>query len=99
MKEENWRIMPTNQVAILKIASIHKEALHGYFKTFSHKEFMLHQAGGLPTHPVWNAYRDQEIKFLKTVREFTIHEVPKNSNTIKSHVIYEVKENMMGPSR
>ena len=49
MKEENWRILSTNQVTIPEISSIHKEALHEYFKTFAHKEFMLHQAEGLPT--------------------------------------------------
>ena len=54
---------------------------------------MLHQAEGLPPHPVWNAYRDEVLKFLKTVREVPIHEVPKNSSTITSHVIYKVKEN------
>ena len=43
--------------------------------------------------PVWNAYSDEELKFLKNVREVPIHEVPKNSNTMTSHVIYKVKEN------
>ena len=35
--EENWRILTTNHVTILEIASIHKEALNQYFKTFAHK--------------------------------------------------------------
>ena len=78
------------------IASIHKEALQNYFKTFAQKEFMLHQAEGLPPHPVWNAYHDEELKFLRTVREVPIDQVPKNSNIITSHVIYKIKENNVG---
>ena len=91
MKEENWRIMSTNQVTLPKIALIQKEELDLYFKALSHKEFMLHQAEGLPLHPVWNAYHNEELKFLKAVREVPIHEVRKNSNIITSHLIYKVK--------
>ena len=54
---------------------------------------MLHQADGLLPDPVWNAYHDEELNFLNTVREVPIHEVPKNSNIITSHIIYKVKEN------
>ena len=99
MEEENWRTLCTNQVTVREIASIHKEALLKYSKTFAHKEFMLHQAEGLRAHPVWNAYHDEEQKFRKTVREIPIHEVPKNSNIITSHVIYKAKENNDGSFR
>ena len=57
---------------------------------------MLLQAEGLPPYPVWNTYHDEELKFLKTVREVPIHGAPKNSNIITSHVIYKVKENDEG---
>ena len=87
MDEENWRILTTNQVTIPDIASIHNEALQQYFKTFAHKEFMLHQVEGLPPHPVWNAYQEEQQKFMKTVREVPIHKIPKDSNIITSHVI------------
>ena len=85
--------MLTNQFTIPEIASIHKEALHEYFKTFAHKEFMLNQAEGLPPHPVWNAYHDEELEFLKAVHEF---QYPKcRGIRILSQVmlIYKVKEN------
>ena len=42
IKEEDWRALSTNRVRIPEITSIQKEALHEYFKTFEHKEFMLH---------------------------------------------------------
>ena len=90
-KEENRRILSTNQVMIPVIASIHKEALQKYFETFAHKEFKLHQAEALPPNPVWNACHDEELKFLKTVREVPVDKVSKNYNIITSHVMYKVK--------
>ena len=75
-----------------EIASIQKESLHKHYKTIGHKEFLLHQAEGLPLHLMWNAYHDEALRFLKTVREIPVHEVPKNSNIIASHVIYKLKE-------
>ena len=80
-----------NQVSISDITSINNEFLKEYFQNFAHKEFMLHQAQGLPPHPVWNAYNDEEVKFMKNVRKVPIEKVPKNSNVITSHVIYKVK--------
>ena len=87
MTKENCRVLSTNQIRIPKIASIYKEALNDYFKTFAHKEFMLNQAERLSPHRVWNTYHDEKLKFLTTVREVPKHEVPKNSNIITSHVI------------
>ena len=93
MKHETWRILNTNQVSISDITSINNEALKEYFQTFPHKEFMMHQAQGLLPHPVWNAYNDEEVKFMKTVRKVPIEKVPKNLIVITSQVIYKVKEN------
>ena len=42
---------------------------------------MLHQAEGLPLHPVWNAYLDEKLKFLKPLK-IPIDKAPKNSITI-----------------
>ena len=86
-------VLTTNQVSIPSLASIDKQALQIYYQTFAHKEFMLHQAQGLPPHPVLNAFHDEEVKFLKTVRQVPIDKVPKNSNVITSHLIYKVKAN------
>ena len=96
MENETLRVLNTNQVSIPNLASIDKQALQIYFETFSKTEFMLHQAQGLPPHPAWNAYHDKEMKFLKTVSEFPIDKLPKNSNVITSHVIYKVKANDYG---
>ena len=52
IQNETWRILNTNQVSISDIASIDNEAIKEYFQTFAHKEFILHQAQGLPSHPV-----------------------------------------------
>ena len=54
---------------------------------------MLHKAKGLPPHPVWDAYLDEETKFLKNVRKVPVIKVPKNSNIIFSHTIYKFKAN------
>ena len=56
---------------------INDEALKEYFQTFAHRRFMSHQAQGLPAHSVWDACTDEEIKFMKTVREVPIGKVPK----------------------
>ena len=44
MKNETSRIQNANQVSIPNLAFIYKHALETYFRTFAHKEFMLHQA-------------------------------------------------------
>ncbi len=65
MRNELWRALKENHATIADLFSTNKEALEIYFKVFVHKEFMLHQAEGLSPHPVWNAYEDEESKFLK----------------------------------
>lgn len=57
---------------------------------------MLHHAKVESPHPAWNAYREEEIKFMKTVREVAINDVPQNANIITNHVIYKVKANVDG---
>ena len=93
MKNETWRPLQINPMKIASISSIHDEALEFYLKAFAHKEF---QARGLPQHPVWNAYRDEESKFLRTVRKISMEKIPRNANVITSHVIYKVKVNNDG---
>ena len=69
------------------------EAIEAYFRIFSYKEFMLHHAEELPPHSVWNVYRDEEPKFMKTVGQFPSNKVLKNSNIVTSHAIYKLKAN------
>ena len=57
---------------------------------------MLNHAEGLAPHSVWNAYREEEAMFMKTVREISINKVQKGSNIIKSYVIYKFKANVDG---
>lgn len=52
---------------------------------------MHNHAEGLPPHPVWNAYKDEEGKFMETVREVPVDKVPKSANIITNYVIYNVK--------
>lgn len=58
-----------------RFAFIEKRALQIYFQIFEQKEFMLHQARGLPPHPAWSAYHDEEKRFLKTVCEVAITKI------------------------
>ena len=44
--------------------------------------FMLHHAEGLPPHPLWNAYKGEEQKFMKTV---SISSIQKGSEKFKHH--------------
>lgn len=53
----------------------------------------MYQAEGLPSYPLWNAYKAEEENFMKTVRVVHVSEVPANFNKITSHVIYKVKPN------
>ena len=91
--KEVYRPLLSNQVSISNISDIQTEVLEAYFKMFSQKDFLLHHAEGLPSHPLWNAYKDEEQKFMKTVREIPINKVPKNSIIMTGHVIYKVKGN------
>ena len=93
---EVWWTLQSSQVIIFDISSIQCEALDAYFKMFDHKDFMLHHVEGFYPHPVWNAYLEEEFKFMKTVREVPINDVPKNANVITSHVIYKIEANEDG---
>ena len=46
---------------------------------------MFHQALSLPQHPVWNAYKDEESKFLCTVRQVHIKRVPEASDKVSDY--------------
>ena len=87
MKGEVWRPLQVNQIKILKFQLYAAKLPKRYHEKFGQKEFMLHQSKGLPVHPTWNAYIDEELKFLDIVCKVPIHEVPKNSSIITSHVI------------
>ena len=70
-------VISISQAIISDLSEFHAQVLESYFKTFGHKEFMLHHAEGLPPHTVWKAYQEEESKFMKTVREVSIDKVPK----------------------
>ena len=93
MQENIWRLLHSNQAGVSDVSAVQTKALQEYFKLFGHKDFMLNQAEGLPPHPIWNAYRQEEAKFMKTVREVSVNKVPKGSNLVTSHVIYKVQAN------
>jgi len=78
---------------IAELRSNETEDLQKYYDFFAHKEFMAHQAEGLPRYLLWNAYNDEESKFKETVRDVMALDVPENANVITSHVIYKVKLN------
>ncbi len=93
LDKHTWRLISDNQSGLTEVSAVHKEALETYFKTFGQKEFLLHHAEGLLSHPIWNAYHDEEINFMKIFRSVSIDKVPNSSNVITSHVIYKVKAN------
>ena len=93
MKNVIWRTFKSNQANVSDISSVYNEALTMFFKSFGHKEFMLHEVEGLPPHPIWNAYNEEKAKFLKTVQKVSLDKIPKYSNIITSPVIYKFKEN------
>ena len=72
---------------------MHKEVLQQYFKTFAHNEFMINQVEGLPPYLERDAYQEEQQKFMKAVREVSVHTIPKDSSTITSHVTCKVKQN------
>ena len=93
IEKETWCLQQSHHIDVSDLSTIHKKAIELYLKTFYHKEFMLHQAEGLPPHLLWNAYVDKEKKFVKTVTKGPVINVPKSSNIISSHAIYNVKAN------
>lgn len=56
----------------------------------------MHQGQGLSRHPVWDAYNDEELKFMKAMCEVPIGKVPNKSNVMTSYIIYIVKEDDHG---
>lgn len=95
LSDEVWRFQGPDAVHgnIAELQSNEVEDLQKYYSFFGHKEFMSHQAEGLPRYLLWNAYNDEELKFKETVRDIMSATVPENANVITSHVIYKVKLN------
>ncbi|PXF41606.1 hypothetical protein BWQ96_08672 [Gracilariopsis chorda] len=62
-----------------------------FFDILGSKEFMLHQAQGMPPFVTENAYSKEEIAFKKTVREVPVSQIPDDANFIRSHVFYKIK--------
>ena len=59
----------------------------------AHKEFTLNKPEGLPPHPLWNAYHEDQQKFVKAVGEFPIDKIPEGLNIIRRRVIFKVDQN------
>jgi len=103
LSTEQWRFANTSDEDALanndielapgsELTSIEAEAVDRYFQVFGNKDFMLHQAQGLPPFVTQNAYMAEEESFLKTVRHVNLEEIPQGANIISSHVLYKVKD-------
>lgn len=73
------------------LTSTASSVLQSYQERFGSKEFMIHQASGLPSFLTSNAYMAEQENFLKTCDEVHVNKVPANSNIISSHVLYKIK--------
>jgi len=98
MQNENWRYqaISANHVDThvpFEMKSSEADVLKKYYDVFGYKDFMRHQAQGLPDFPLQNAYAIEQKKFTDTVKEIHAKSVPNNSNVITSHVIYKIKAN------
>lgn len=88
--------LSVNKVQLLpgvELSSTEKEALQSYYDQFNSKEFLLHQAQGLPQFVTQNAYSIEEINFKKIFKEVHFSDIPADANIISSHVLYKVKVN------
>lgn len=71
---------------------IQQNYVREFYEAFWCKEFMLHQAHGLPSFVTENAYREEEMALKKTVLEIPISKIPEGANVINSHVFYRFKK-------
>ena len=99
MKHETFRKLILNQLVIPDAGSFYDEALSICFETFEHEEFNSCQAECPTTDTVWNAWKDEEWKFFKADREFSIERVHKDCKFIRGNVISNVKANDDGSLR
>lgn len=79
--------------APLEMQSSEPNVLKQYLDVLGYKDFMLHQAQGLPDFPMHNTYSTQEEKFKSTVKEVYSKSIPESANVITSHVLYKIKAN------
>ena len=68
-----------------------QEDLQKYSDRFGGKDFMLHQAQGLPTYITENAYKQEEDNFLTHVTKVHRSKFPTGANVIGSHTLYKIK--------
>lgn len=73
------------------LPSDEQSILRQIFNLFGNRSFMRHHAQAFDQFVIANAYAAEEAEFKKTVEVVNRSSVPKGSNVISSHVIYNVK--------
>ena len=86
-KANEIELSPGNAVSMLE-----QEMMQMYKDRFRTKEFLLHQAQGLPTAVTLNAYEAERKKFMKECKKVHVSKVPATANVISSHVLYKIKD-------
>ena len=74
-----------------ELTSSEQEALNQFQDRFKSKEFLIHQAEGLPSYILSKSYRDEENAFVNQCIRVHKSDVPRNANVIRSHVLYKIK--------
>lgn len=89
------RELRTNEIELIPgtaLKSSEQKDLQLYYDRFKSKEFMLHQAHGLPGHITSNTYSSEQNKYLKACSTIHVSDIPCDSNVISSHVLYKIKD-------
>lgn len=84
ISNETWKFTAEEalQSANIKLAnhnltSFAKDLLHSYTQAIRNNSFMKHQAQGIPTFPLIDAYKSEEEAFIKTGENIHVADVPK----------------------
>lgn len=75
-----------------ELSSSENHDIEAFYEKFESKEFMLHEAQGLPTHITENAYKVEETEFRKSCENIHITNIPDDANILSSHVLYKIKD-------
>lgn len=78
-----------NEVALLPgtvLTSQKGTSLPSYKQRFDSKEFIVHEASGLPSFITSTAYQAEETTFIKTCDRISVNQVTHHANVISSHV-------------
>lgn len=105
LNSEAWKFIESDDIVVvnfgnskntdLQMRNIDPDIPKLMFQHFGNKTFLEFQAQGFDQSVLVSAHKKEEDTFFKPVKLVPKNDVPRNANTVSSHVIYKLVTQMM----